>query len=123
MAEKEKDPSTIEFADSGYEKQDMSWKALLWIGISIIVGVSAIVLFLNDFFMINKEKEFYEVVLKPTNADLQKLRATEYEILNSYGEIDADQGIYNIPIERAMLLIAREDSMARSRAKSPGARK
>ena len=40
--------------------------------------------------------------------DVQELRDKEQETLGSFGLIDADRGIYHIPIDSAISLIAEE---------------
>jgi hypothetical protein len=68
---------------------------------------------LNDFFVSEKEKVVYETLLKPESNELLDLRAKELDILNSYKTLNADKGIYQIPIERAMQLLADEYSQQR----------
>jgi len=94
----------------GYEKRDFNPKVILGLGIAIVVLITFFVIMLDQYFLIAKEKQVYEAVLKPESKELQKLRAYENEILTSYAEIDPDQGIYQIPIERAMELMAAEAS-------------
>lgn len=99
----------------GYEVRDIGWHTLLWIGALIVFGVIIFVVVLDSYFTIAKEKELYEQVLKPESAELRELRAEEHKKLHSYGQIDAQKGIYQIPIDRAMELLAEEDFRARQR--------
>ncbi len=50
-----------------------------------------------------------ERVLKPVATDLLETKKEADAILNSYGQVDPDQGIYRIPIERAMDLMLKEN--------------
>ena len=97
-----------EMQNSGYEHSDIGWVTLLWIGTIIIVCVTFFVILLDSFFSIAKENEVYEAVLKPVPADVREMRAKEQEKLNSYGKVEGTNGVYHIPIDRAMQLLAEE---------------
>jgi hypothetical protein len=92
----------------GYETQDLN--------VRLIVTVSFIALFLmivalyviNEIFVISKEKRLEHVVLTPTSTKLRELRSQEDEALTSYKIIDSDKGIYQIPIEQAMKILANQ---------------
>ena len=94
---------------NGYERQDVNLKSLLLIGLGIAVSIAAILMFLNEYFVVEKERQVYQQVLKPESTKLRQLRAYEDEILNNYAVLDQDRGLYQIPIERAMELLADED--------------
>ena len=47
-------------------------------------------------------------------ADYQKYRVAEQATLDAYGWVDRKAGIAQIPIERAMSLVARDEPAARS---------
>lgn len=98
-----------EMQNSGYEHSDIGWVTLLWIGTIIIVCVTFFVILLDSFFSIAKENEVYEAVLKPVPADVREMRAKEQEKLNSYGKVEGTNGVYHIPIDRAMQLLAEEN--------------
>ncbi len=95
-------------ATSGYETSDVSSRKLFIATVVVIVFMVAIVLGLNSFFIASKEKQVKDVVLKPESAELRELRAREMEALNSYKILDERKGIVQIPIERAMKLLAEE---------------
>jgi len=93
---------------SGYEKQDVSaWKVGLVGFASLLLLVLAIVV-INQIFALTKLSLYYETVLRPEAKALREQRSREDETLNSYGVIDAKAGIYRIPIDRAMKLLADE---------------
>lgn len=98
---------------AGYEVRDISWITLLWIGVVIIIGITVFVVILDSYFSVTKEQQIYEYVLKPQSKELRELKSKEQEILNNYGQINAQKGIYRIPIDRAMQLQAEEDFKAR----------
>ena len=92
----------------GYEKQDVNPKKLAILVIISLVVVAIVVVLMNEFFIATKEALIEEMVLTPESVALRELRARETEILNSYGIVDAGAGIYRMPIERAMKLLAEE---------------
>lgn len=93
----------------GYEKSDVSIRRLfLWAG-STIIGIVLIVIVLNALFIDAKEKQLYESVLQPESIELREVRAREIETLTSYKILDEQKGIVQIPIERAMQLLADEE--------------
>ena len=47
-------------------------------------------------------------------ADLQHQRAAEDQLLNTYGWVDAKQGVVRIPVARAMELLAKNPPSARA---------
>ncbi len=97
----------------GYEKKDVSVnKIALWGVISVTLLV-VFVVFIMDFFVATREKLVYQEQLQPESVALRELRAREIETLNSYKIIDSTKGIYQIPIERAMQLMAREAYLKR----------
>jgi hypothetical protein len=92
----------------GYEKKDANpaWIitiTLIAIGMLTVIGIA-----LNEFFLISKEDQVYEATLKPGSAALRELHAREVEVLNSYKVIDSAKDQYQIPIDRAMELMADE---------------
>ncbi|RMD92294.1 MAG: hypothetical protein D6814_17105 [Calditrichaeota bacterium] len=104
-------------ANPGYETRDVNPKTLFVLGIATVLLIGFMLVLLNEYFVAAKEKDVYEVVLKPESTKLRKLHAYEDEILNSYAVLDQDKGIYQIPIERAMQLIAEENFQKRQKNK------
>jgi hypothetical protein len=94
--------------DRGYERRDANLKWIFGVGLVGVVLVVAIVVFLNEYFIMTRESLVYESVLRPESAKLRELRAREDEILNSYGAVNAQNGVYRIPIDRAMQIVANE---------------
>jgi len=93
---------------SGYETKDVN---ILKVVLSGIVGTLILVimlLYLMDYFTAAKEEMVYEAVLRPESVPLRELHARETEELHSYAVLDQQKGVYRIPIERAMKLMADE---------------
>ncbi len=94
--------------NSGYEKSDVGVNKILIYGVIGIMAVIAIIIFVVDYYVATKERLIYETVLKPESKELRELRAREDAVLNSYKVIDSAAGIYQIPIDRAIQLMAAE---------------
>jgi hypothetical protein len=95
-------------ADSGYEKGDVSVGKILLATVAAVIFLVVVIVMLGQFFIVETEEQVQQVVLAPESVTLRELRAREDKALNSYGIIDTTQGIYRIPIERAMKLQADE---------------
>ncbi len=95
-------------ADSGYEKSDVSSTKLFITAFVILFLIVILVIFVNDMFVSSKEKLIEDVVLSKPSAELRELHAQEEKVLENYKVMDADKGIIQIPIDRAMQLLADE---------------
>ncbi len=114
-----------ENGDVSYEKRDVNARAILWVGIMIIISAVIIhfaVWGVFDFFnarearkgkppatLVNTKRQPPPAPRLQTDApaDLQKIRANENAALESYGWVDRQNGIVHIPVERAMELIIK----------------
>jgi hypothetical protein len=96
----------------GYEKLDVNMKSVISVSIVGFLGVITIIFILTQYFTAAKEKQIYNAVLKPESLSARDLKAAEAEILGSYKVLDAKKGVYQIPIERAMALVADESFKA-----------
>jgi len=94
---------------SSYEKSDVSIKKLFIVAGLAIVALVIILFLLDNFFLASKEEQVYDSVLKPGSTELRELRAREVETLTSYKMLDEQNGVVQIPIERAMKLLAEEN--------------
>jgi hypothetical protein len=94
--------------NGGYEKQDINLRKVILYGFLGIVLVVIVLVFAIDYFIATREEIVYESVLKPESAALRELRAREIEELNSYAIVDSTKGVYRIPIDRAIELMADE---------------
>jgi hypothetical protein len=113
----------VENRDVAYEKRDVNPRAILWVGVSILVSAVIIhfaVWGLFDLFnarearqgkppasLVNTKRQPQPMPRLQTDApaDLQKLRMREDAALESYGWVDRERGIAHIPVERAMELL------------------
>ncbi|SYZ72599.1 conserved hypothetical protein [Candidatus Zixiibacteriota bacterium] len=95
-------------SDEGYEKKDIN-VAKVFMFVALAAGFLVVaILLLNNYFTEATEEQVYSAVLKPESVALRDLRAREDGILNSYKLLDSAKGIYQIPIERAMKVMADE---------------
>jgi hypothetical protein len=101
-------PHQTEPESGGYEKRDVNLTRIFVYGVLGLVALTVVILFSLDYFTAVREEFVYEAVLKPESVPLRELRASEEEELNSYAVLDIEKGLYRIPIERAMELIAEE---------------
>lgn len=93
---------------NGYEKKDVKVFAIIGYAATIIAFLVVVIIFLNDYFIAAKEEMVYNVYLKPESSEIRDIRARETEILTTYKVLNADLGIYRIPIDLAMQLLAEE---------------
>lgn len=98
----------------GYERRDADIRKTFILIVAGVVVLALILVGLNEFFSYEKDKEIYEIVLKPESPELLKLREREDKILNSYGIVDSLQGIYRVPIDTAMQEMLREAGVPES---------
>jgi hypothetical protein len=95
-------------SEPGYEKRDISVARVTIYGIVGVVIVIIVIIFGVDYFTAVTERAVEEAVLKPQSVPMRELRAREIEELTTYAVLDSAQGVYRIPIERAMELVADE---------------
>ncbi len=95
-------------ANAGYERRDVNIPWALIVTAVIVIGIILSVAFVDEIFVATKEQAIQEYQLVPENTMLRELRARETEVLGGYKLLDSQQGIYRIPIERAMQLLAEE---------------
>ena len=94
--------------DSGYEKSDVNVSKIIAYTILVMVLLGGIIVGVNEYFTYYSRQLEFEIILNKQSAELKELRAKEEKILNGYELLDDSKGIYRIPIERAMKIIADE---------------
>jgi hypothetical protein len=92
----------------GYEKRDLNARLIVIVALIALILLAASVYVVDEFFQISKEEQIEKVVLQPVSAQLRELRSHEDEVLSTYQVIDATNGIYQIPIDRAMEILANQ---------------
>jgi len=94
---------------SGYEKKDVNVPVIIAVSIVSIAVIVVMIVVLIDFFKIQKENAIYDSVLSHESKELVELRTKEFETLNNYKLLDAEKGVYQIPIKRAMQLLTEDN--------------
>lgn len=94
--------------EKGYQSGDISLKGIIAVSAGAVVLLLAIIIFTLSYFTYSKESMIYEKVLQPPSQKLEDLQAREAKNLSGYGVVDSVQGIYHIPIDKAMESIAQE---------------
>ncbi|HSG99839.1 MAG TPA: hypothetical protein VLB27_07310 [candidate division Zixibacteria bacterium] len=101
--------------DVAYEATDVDQKSIVWVTVvSLVILVVSLVL-LRDIFTLWKEKDMRDYVYGVESLTLRQIRADEAHKLHSYELVDSTAGVYRIPIERAMQIIAAEEFQRQSR--------
>lgn len=77
-------------------------------GIASVIGLVVVILGIQAYFDHLREQAEYEKVAVPVSQDLKNLHSQEDEELNHYKYLDRNTGVIQIPISRAMELIAQE---------------
>lgn len=103
-------------AGDGYDRHDINVRWVAAVAIIVIIVIAGSVLALFEYFAYEKERQIYELVLKPESEMLLELRALEEKTLSTYELKDTVTGIYRIPIDSAIQLMADENA----RSASPG---
>ncbi|MCF7903001.1 MAG: hypothetical protein K9M19_06190 [Candidatus Marinimicrobia bacterium] len=90
----------------GYEKADIQLKWVAVVGVLFVVMLAAIAIGTKSQFIKDKNEVIYEQVLQPASPQLRDVRAHDEALLNDYQIISRPKGIYQIPIEQAMQVMA-----------------
>lgn len=106
------DPRTVDPAQphsaEGHEMSDFSFTSVMWlIPLSAIVLVGFILMCLY-WFRGAKDNEITQKQGEYVPTELLALRAHEDEVMASYKILDKEKGRYQIPVARAMELLAQE---------------
>lgn len=98
------DPAIVEL---GYEWHDVNVPVVALAALVCLVTLVVSVIALDGYFV-----RFREQLLREANdydnPVLMELRAEEKGILTTYGVVDKEKGVYRVPIDQAMNIIAEE---------------
>jgi stringent starvation protein B len=94
--------------ETGYDKQEPKAGLIAGLTLATFVAIIAVILGVQAYFDRVRDEQIYQAQLAPVSDDLKNLRNAEDEVLNSYKVIDKQTGIVQIPVKRAMELIAQE---------------
>jgi transposase-like protein len=100
------DDELISAVQHGVMNDNLNFKRLLfWTGLGtvlIVIFVISIVKF-SQYSLFETQKE---VSAKDTPSDIKELKAEQNKVLDTYGVVDLEEGIYRIPIDSAISRIA-----------------
>jgi hypothetical protein len=91
-----------------YERRDANPRKIMIATVSLLAVVVALIIGLTELFKMTVEEQITEAVLKPPSVQLLDIVAKEQEVLNNYKIIDAAKGVYQIPIDSAIKIVAEE---------------
>ncbi len=106
----------------GYETRDFNVPLIASAGLVALILFIIAVVVLYQFFIMNKERMIENVVMTPISAPLLELRSHEDSVLNSYSVVDSAKGVYQIPIDQAMKILAGSQAN-KNPEQTPGNRK
>ncbi len=90
----------------GYETRDLNVRSIFAVGLVSLALLIIALIVLGQIFILSKEKAIEDQVLKPVSSPLRELRSHEDEVLNSYKVLDPQKGVYQIPIQQAIQILA-----------------
>jgi hypothetical protein len=96
--------------DTDFDRSEPHALLITGFGIASVIGLIIIILGIQAYFDHLREQAEYEKVAVPVSEDLKNLRSQEDEQLNHYKYLDRNTGVIQIPIGRAMELIAQESA-------------
>ena len=100
----------MEHAKLGYDKGEVDVRKIAKATILSCVLITIFIVVLVEYFTIYTDEVLYDAVLDPQSEQLKQIQERDLGILNSYGIVDVEKGVYRIPIERAMELTAENQS-------------
>jgi hypothetical protein len=102
------DHSSPADANQGYERSDTRGRSI-FIGLAVsIIAIIAIIVFLNEFFVMTQEEIVMEQVASRVDPKLSEIRAVEERNISIYEWADSTTQTVRIPVERAMELMVEE---------------
>ena len=93
---------------AGYEKKDVSVRGLTIGIVSVVLLIVVFIVFLRGYFVLNYERERTEEVINNPSQELKEILDKDNRLLSNYSVLDAEKGIYQIPIDRAMDLVVED---------------
>ena len=91
----------------GYEKRDVNMLRITIFSLATCGLIVLFVVFLDSYFVWSKERHMFKAQQQQIQ-QVETIAEQEDERLNNYGVRDAEKGVYQIPIDRAMELEANE---------------
>ena len=100
----------MSFELKGYEKDDMSMKSIALYTFLGIVAILFSVLFVSLYFDFEKENYYKKNVMQVESEYPKEYKKSQAQFLDSYNVIDKENGLYSIPIDKAMQIVEKKYS-------------
>lgn len=104
LAEKE----SKESVQLGASPDTLNYKTLFGLFLAGILLVVALIYFAMMYFNYLTFKQTQEAAESAVYYQLETLRSNDAEVLNNYGVVDADAGIYRVPVDSAAALVVED---------------
>jgi hypothetical protein len=92
----------------GATPDNLDYKNLFGLFFAGILLVAVLVFFAFQYFNYLSFKQTQEAAESAVYYQIETLRANDTEILNNYGVVDADAGIYRVPVDSAAALVVED---------------
>jgi hypothetical protein len=114
-----KEPQTPPGSDADIAKREAMFRRVLIVtGVILAFQVFGLV-GLSLYFQPFKKAQLFKSLLEPKNGQVLELRAAEEKILTTYRLLDPEKRTFQIPIRRAMELLAEEASRQGGKVPQP----
>ena len=94
-----------------YKGHDVEEISLRKVTVIILISVILVLIFFlvsREYFINTTEEVVYEMVLKPESEKLIETRSYEKEMLTSFKQIEGESGKFQIPVEDAKEILAKD---------------
>lgn len=102
------DKESKESVQIGASPDTFDYKKLFGLFLAGILLVVALVLFAMTYFNYLTFKQTQEAAESAVYYQLETLRANDAEVLNNFGVVDSDAGIYRVPVDSAATLVVED---------------
>lgn len=102
------DENLLVSVEDGIQDENLNYGKLgMWITIGIVTVISLVILAMqiSDFYQFEKEMA---AAGQTENLEVNRISAEQTEALNSFGVVDAENGVYSVPIDSAISLIVNQ---------------
>lgn len=92
----------------GASPDTLDYKKLFGLFLAGILLVVALVYFAMMYFNYLTFKQTQQAAESAVYYQLETLKANDAEVLNNYGVVDADAGVYRVPVDSAATLVVED---------------
>lgn len=99
----------------GVERDRVEAGQIIGIALAVLFAIVTAIIVLFQWVTVREEATYQAVVEGAEYPELRQVEASAAEKLGQYGVVDGGEGVYRIPIERAMELIVNENFQEQNR--------